>query len=546
MITATFLAIFFIPLFYVLVVQMLGRKKTGARRNRAVRRRACLGGAADHASQTAPVSSAAALRWPSAAARWRRSTSARRRRCRPRFRGRRRRPTRRWRRTSRGRSSSPTGACGPSIEQALANNRDLRIATLNIERAQALYRIQRAELLPAGERRRERLDAAHPGQGRATTARPTPSTQYTVALGVSALGGRSLRPRPQPRGGGARAVPRHRAGGPRDAAGPRRGRGPGLPHAGGRRGQPAARRRATLEAQQASLALIQKSRDLGVASDLELSQIRSQVEAARADVARYTALVAVDLNALQVLVGAPVSPDLLPDGLVRGERRRARSRPASRPRCCSAGPTSSSAEHQLRSANANIGAARAAFFPRISLTVGVGIVERGALVAARRRERAPGASRRRSSQPLFNAGLDSGEAQGLEGGSRDRRRPLREGDPAGLRRGLERADAPADAREPAGGPGGARQVARGRPTACPTPATRPASTATSACSSRSGRSSRRSRRWSPCGSPSRPTSSRSTRCSAAASEPRGASPLPWRLNRGRLPAAVNHRDRGPV
>ena len=127
----------------------------------------------------------------------------------------------------------------------------------------------------------------------------------------------------------------------------------------------------TLEAQQASLTLIQKSRDLGVASNLEVSQIQSQVEAARADVARYTAYVALDLNALQVLVGAPVSPDLLPDGLSA----------VSPPRAISAGLSSDvllrrpdvlAAEHQLRSANANIGAARAAYFPRITLTIGLG------------------------------------------------------------------------------------------------------------------------------------------------------------------------------
>jgi multidrug efflux system outer membrane protein len=129
---------------------------------------------------------------------------------------------------------------------------------------------------------------------------------------------------------------------------------------------------ATLEALQSSLALIQKSRDLGIASDLELNQIRSQVEAARADVARYTGLAAVDLNTLQVLVGAPVSADLLPDGLDS----------VTPPQPISAGLSSDvllrrpdilSAEHQLRSANADIGAARAALFPRIALTMGVGI-----------------------------------------------------------------------------------------------------------------------------------------------------------------------------
>jgi multidrug efflux system outer membrane protein len=96
------------------------------------------------------------------------------------------------------------------------------------------------------------------------------------------------------------------------------------------------------------------------------------VEAARADVARYTGFLAVDLNALQVLIGAPVRSDLLPEGLSA----------VSPPRPISAGLSSEvllrrpdilSAEHQLRSANANIGAARAAYFPRISLTLGAGI-----------------------------------------------------------------------------------------------------------------------------------------------------------------------------
>jgi multidrug efflux system outer membrane protein len=265
------------------------------------------------------------------------------------------------------------------IEQALANSRDLRIALLDVEQVRALYRIQRAELLPSvgilADASAQRIPASK--DEKAFT-----SEQYTAALGVSGweldLFGRvrSLERSAleqylatEQAGRAARmalvaAVAQGYLAVAADADGLRLSKG-------------------TLEAQQSSLVLIQKSRDLGVASDLELSQIQSQVEAARAELARYTALLAVDQNALTVLVGAPVEPERLPDGLSA----------VSVPRPVRAGLTSEvllrrpdilAAEHQLRSANANIGAARAAFFPRISLTVGVGSVstELGDLLGA--------------------------------------------------------------------------------------------------------------------------------------------------------------------
>ena len=73
--------------------------------------------------------------------------------------------------------------------------------------------------------------------------------------------------------------------------------------------------RSTLETQQATLDLIRRSRDLGMVSDLDLRQAESQVETARAAVARLLGLVAVDRNMLDLLVGTPVAGDLLPDGL---------------------------------------------------------------------------------------------------------------------------------------------------------------------------------------------------------------------------------------
>ena len=256
------------------------------------------------------------------------------------------------------------------IEQALANNRDLRMATLNIERAQAFYRIQRAELFPAvsagANVSTQRIPEEVARDGEAYT-----STQYTVALGVAGweldLFGRirSLK---------ASSLEQYLAT-EQAAVAARLSLVAAVAQAYLTRAADAENlqlAQATLETLQSSLDLIQKSRDLGVASDLELNQIRSQVEAARADVARFTGLVAVDLNTLQVLVGAPISPDLLPETLGS----------VTPPPPISAGLSSDvllrrpdilSAEHQLRSANADIGAARAALFPRIALTMGVGV-----------------------------------------------------------------------------------------------------------------------------------------------------------------------------
>jgi outer membrane protein, multidrug efflux system len=255
------------------------------------------------------------------------------------------------------------------VEQALANNRDLRVATLNIERAQALYRIQRADRFPAVNAGASVSSQRVPDKA-TRTGEGYSLTEYTVALGVTSweidfFGRvRSLEAAALEQylstEQTARATQLALVAAVAQTYLARAADVDGLKLA-----------HSTLDTQQASLELIQKSRDLGVASDLELSQIRSQVEAARADVARYTAYAALDLNALQVLVGAPVSPDVLADGLAA----------VNPPRPISAGISSDvllrrpdvlAAEHQLRAANANIGAARAAYFPRITLTVGVG------------------------------------------------------------------------------------------------------------------------------------------------------------------------------
>jgi multidrug efflux system outer membrane protein len=129
--------------------------------------------------------------------------------------------------------------------------------------------------------------------------------------------------------------------------------------------------RSILETQTSSAALIQRSNELGVASDLDLREAQSQVDAARAGVATYIGAVATDRNALEALVGAPISTDQLPGGWSAVKEMPALS-PGVPSEVLVHRPDIVAAEHQLKAANANIGVARATFFPRITLTGGGG------------------------------------------------------------------------------------------------------------------------------------------------------------------------------
>jgi len=254
------------------------------------------------------------------------------------------------------------------IDAALANNRDLRTAALNVEAYRAQYRIQRADLLPKvsadAQGTRQYLPRSMTG-----TDQGVISSTYAATLGVSAyeldLFGRV-------RSLSDQALLTYLAS---DQA--RRSTQLSLVasvanvYLTWRADQELlALSLETLAADERSLRLTSNQRRAGTVSALDQIQARTSVDSTRAAVARYKRQVAEDLNQLTLLVGAPVAADLaamplgdeqiagLPAGLPSDLLRRR--------------PDIVQAEYQLRAANANIGAARAAFFPSISLTANAG------------------------------------------------------------------------------------------------------------------------------------------------------------------------------
>jgi multidrug efflux system outer membrane protein len=126
--------------------------------------------------------------------------------------------------------------------------------------------------------------------------------------------------------------------------------------------------RDTLDSQQDSLRLIQMSFDGGVDTALDLNQAKTTVATAQANLAQYERQVAQDQNALVVLLGVPLPTDLQAGSALDSEKLLA-DLPAGMPsELLTQRPDILAAEHNLIAANANIGAARAAFFPSISLT----------------------------------------------------------------------------------------------------------------------------------------------------------------------------------
>ncbi|MYN25449.1 efflux transporter outer membrane subunit [Duganella levis] len=128
----------------------------------------------------------------------------------------------------------------------------------------------------------------------------------------------------------------------------------------------------TVKSQQTSYDLSKKRFASGVVAGTDMYDAQTSVETARNDAAVYTAQVALDQNALALLVGSAVPDELLPTGELE-EVTQLAAIPAGLPSdLLQSRPDVQEAERSLRAANANIGVARAAFFPSISLTASGG------------------------------------------------------------------------------------------------------------------------------------------------------------------------------
>lgn len=251
------------------------------------------------------------------------------------------------------------------IERALIHNPDVKIAALTVERAYALYGIQRAEILPTanldavGSKRQSSADLLRPGEPRTTE-------QYTIDFGIASweidfFGRiRSLRDSALEQyfstEEGYRAARLSLISAVATAY---------LSLAADQEMLKVAR--ATLDTQQATYDIIRRRHEVGLASEIDLRRAQTQRDTASGEVARLERTVAQRKNALTLLVGAEIPEFLLPEDIGTGgiSLEISVGIPSD---VLLKRPDIVAAEHLLKASYANIGAARAAFFPRISLT----------------------------------------------------------------------------------------------------------------------------------------------------------------------------------
>lgn len=256
------------------------------------------------------------------------------------------------------------------IRLALENNRDLRVAALNIERSRALYRIQRADLLPTVQAAARGIEQRVP-ESISATGQTMNVHQYNADLGFSSyeldLFGRvrSLKDKALEEFFATEEARRSlQISLVSEVAGIY------LSLAADKERLKIAQD--TLESQQTTYKLIKSRFEAGASSELDLRQAQTSVDSARVDIARYTGLAAQDQNALALVIGSPVPADLIPAGLSEMSALKELSAGLSSD-LLQHRPDIMQAEHLLKAANANIGAARAAFFPRITLTTSIGV-----------------------------------------------------------------------------------------------------------------------------------------------------------------------------
>jgi multidrug efflux system outer membrane protein len=281
------------------------------------------------------------------------------------------------------------------IGLALQNNRDLRTAVLNIERVRAQYQVQRSEQFPT-------LLLGATGLAQPNADGKGSNTFYTAGLNVT---GYELDLFGRVRSLTDAALQQYFA-----SEEARKAAQISLVAAVASTyltlladdAQLDAARR-TLQSREQGFALLKLKFDNGALSEYDLAQAVTLVEGARAAVALLQRQQMQNQNALVLLVGQPLPPDLPPPTALDAQGLMA-DLPAGLPSSLlERRPDVRQAEAQLQAANANIGAAKAAFFPRITLSGSIGLAsgDLGGLFDNRAWQFAP-----RITLPIFDAGAN--------------------------------------------------------------------------------------------------------------------------------------------
>jgi len=281
------------------------------------------------------------------------------------------------------------------IELALDNNRNLRQAVLNVQAYRALYRVQRSELFPSlgieGTQSRQRWPADYASGGgggsggngnsntssgsvQSSSSKAFIQTHHAVTFGTSSWEMDFF--------GRIRSLTRQTQEDYLATKEDRRNMHIALvgdvatAYFAWRTDQAQLKlTESTLASYQESLKLIETSEEVGVSSQLDVRQAKTLVDQARTQKALYTRQIAQDANALQLLIGGPIPADL-PAGFEVRQAMLAEL-PAGLPSdLLLRRPDIRAAEHRLLAANASIGAARAAFFPTVTLTARAGTASR--------------------------------------------------------------------------------------------------------------------------------------------------------------------------
>ncbi|CAN7286509.1 efflux transporter outer membrane subunit [Phenylobacterium sp. LjRoot219] len=249
------------------------------------------------------------------------------------------------------------------IDQALVNNQSLRAAMANVEIARAGYRLQRSTLFPSVD---AAADAGQVRTRQATAAEADVQRSYQASLAAAFeldLFGRlrSLSRTAQEQyfatEAGARAARLTLVSEVARAY---------LTLAADRTLQAIAAD--TVDSAARTVTLTKARLDGGIAARTDLAQAETALQAARSDQVALITQVAQDRNALELLVGGPVADGALPANLAAVDDLLGEAPAGLDSHILLRRPDVLAAEHRLRAANAQIGAARAAFFPTISLT----------------------------------------------------------------------------------------------------------------------------------------------------------------------------------